>query len=410
MMQSMYSGVAGLNTQQTEMDVIGDNIANVSTVGFKSSDAIFEEALAQTMQGASTPTKNLGGSNPVQIGLGVQIGSIQVSQSQGSLTNTGKNTDLAVDGAGFFVMGGPGGEKYFTRDGAFGLDGQCHLVSPSNGYFVEGWQADVDGNIKSDQPVSPIQVPLGSSIVARASDAGAMEGNLDSGTAVGGQVTSAINLYDSLGNCRSVTLTFTNEGNNSWSWAASGSGVKAGSKNQGTITYNPDGVVVSSTGTVELDNSATGAQSPQDIALDFTKTTQYAASSTMSPANQNGYPAGTLDSFTISATGVVTGTFTNGINKAVGQIALANFSNPSALQRMGNSLFQPSNNSGLANVGTAQSGGRGAINTGTLEASNVRLADQFTDMIQTERAYEANSKIISVADEMLQDLVNLKRA
>jgi flagellar hook protein FlgE len=404
----MYSGVAGLMAHQTEMDVIGNNIANVDTVGFQSSSAVFESQVSQTMQGAGAPGATTGGTNPLQVGLGVSVASIQVDETQGSMQSTGVPTDLAIDGGGMFVLS-QNGQNYYTRAGSFGLDANANMVDPANGMYVMGWQADATGAINTNAPIAPVQIPLGNTIIAQATSAASMQGNLNSASAVGATVASTVSVNDSLGNSISVNLTFTNTGPDQWSWTAAGPGVTVGAFNQGTVTYNAQGGVAAQTGGLELADPTSGAAIPQDIAMDLSNVTQFSEASSVSPKTQNGYTAGTLTSFNIGQDGTITGTFTNGVIKPLGQVALAGFSNPGGLQAVGSSLNVATPNSGPVQIGTAESEGRGNIQSGTLEMSNVNLADQFTSMIVTERGYQANSKIITTADEMLQDLVNLKR-
>jgi len=408
MMESMNSAVSGLGAQQTEMDVIGNNIANVNTIGFQASSTVFEEAMAQTLEGSDAPNGQTGGTNPQQVGLGVTVGTIAVSQTQGALQTTGTNTDLAIDGSGFFVLG-QGSQQYYTRNGSFGLDSQSNLVDPSNGMHVLGWQANSSGAVNSNAPVTPIQIPLGDTIIAKASASAVMQGNLDAGTAVAGTVTAAVNLYDSLGNPNSVTFTFTNTASDAWSWTAAGTGITVGAANQGTLTFNSTGALTGSTGALQIVN-ATGAATPQAVAVDFSKMTQFASANTASPMSQDGYASGTLTTFTIGQDGTISGTYSNGVNQSIGQVALGTFSNPGGLIMTADSLYQSSSNSGSVDIGTPEAAGRGSIQSGSLEMSNVNLADEFTTMVTTERAYQANSKVITVCDELLQDLINMQRS
>ncbi len=403
MIQSMNSAVSGLNAQQTAMDVIGNDIANVSTYGYQSETAMFEAAIVQTDQGATAPQGTLGGTNPVQEGLGVQVGSVQVSQAQGSLTTTGQPSDLAVDGSGFFILGN-GAQQFYTRNGNFKLDANSNLVS-SGGLHVMGWMANAAGVVNSNQPVSALAIPMGSTLVAKASANAVMQGNLNAASPVGTTVTSAINLYDSLGGSTTASLTFTNTGPDAWSWAATGTGVSGA----GTLTFNSAGGVAASTGgpinLVNTDGSAT----PQAVAVNLTQMSQFSSANTVSPLSQDGYGAGSLTGYSVGNDGTITGTYSNGVTQTIGQVALAVFANPGGLSQTNDGNYQTSPNSGLANIGTANAGGRGAIQAGTLESSNVNLADQFTNMITSERAYQADSKVITVADQMLQDLVSLIR-
>lgn len=403
MMRSLFSGVSGLKNHQTRMDVIGNNIANVNTVAFKAGRVNFEDILSQTVEGARSPQAGgMGGVNPKQVGLGMGISSIDTLFTPGSLQSTDNPTDFAVQGEGFFIVS-DGSQVYYTRDGAFKTSADGALVN-SNGFRLQGWMADTDGNIDSTQALQNITIPVGAQMKPKATTQIALEGNLDANAAAGSQWITSVQVYDSLGNPHNLTVTFEKMADNQWSWYTDLDGTSGDSD---TIEFDTDGTVLSG-GTGTPNFAITGAQ---DISLniDFSQLTQFGGNPTAYINFQDGYEAGSLDMVSTDSGGVLTGIFTNGQSKALAQIALATFSNPGGLLKEGGNLYQISNNSGLPNIGTASSGGRGSIAVGALEMSNVDLAQEFTNMIVTQRGFQANSRVITTSDEMLQDLINIKR-
>ncbi len=404
MMRSLFSGVSGLKNHQTRMDVIGNNIANVNTVAFKAGRVNFEDILSQTVEGARSPqTGGMGGVNPKQVGLGMGISSIDTLFTPGSLQSTDNPTDFAVQGEGFFIVS-DGSQVYYTRDGAFKTSADGALVN-SNGFRLQGWMADTDGNIDSTQALQNIIIPVGAQMKPKATTQIAFEGNLDANAAAGSEWITSVQVYDSLGNPHNLTITFTKTAENKWGWTTDLDGTSGDS---GTIEFDTDGTVLSGgTGTAAF----TLMPVAQDInlSIDFSQLTQFGGNPTAYINFQDGYEAGSLDMVSTDSGGVLTGIFTNGQSKALAQIALATFSNPGGLLKEGGNLYQISNNSGLPNIGTADSGGRGSIAVGALEMSNVDLAQEFTNMIVTQRGFQANSRVITTSDEMLQDLINIKR-
>ena len=506
MLRSMFVGVSGLKAHQMRMDVIGNNIANVNTAGYKASRVTFQEMLSQTTRGATAPTANRGGSNPQQVGLGVQLGSIDVKHTQGNTQSTGYITDLAIEGDGFFILaeGEDGLNRLYTRAGIFGLDSggtEGNLVSLVNGMRVMGYRAE--NGIIDYTSLKPLYISGSQTIEARATDQVVFGGNLDSRYTEGTGVRRTVQVYDSLGTEHTIVvdLTKTNE-DNTWDWKAywlvPSTAISA--DQAGGITPNaryvvhgnqlwkvdpgyeysenklPDGEVVASfndgvwavkdgsaeftfgtllangtfltavsdgsslvltaesaVGQAEVDPDDTrikfgtngsflgpkpekavisfdpaGAESIR-IKLDFTQFTQYADTFTGKFLSQNGHTSGALESFTIDQNGVIVGSFSNGLTQALGQVALAKFANPGGLMRSGSTMFMESTNSGSAQVEPAGAPGFGQIIPSALEMSNVDLSEEFTDMIITQRGFQANSRIITTSDEMLQELVNLKR-
>ena len=422
MLRSMFSAISGLRGHQEMMDVIANNIANVNTVGFKSGRVNFQDILSQTVHGATAPSGGLGSINPAQIGLGMTVAGIDVLQTQGNLQSTGKTTDMAIQGDGFFVES-DGSSTVYTRDGAFDIALDGSLANPGSGLKVQGWQADANGKIDITQPITNLVIPIGQRTTALATSHVTLSGNLDAGATgpvVGPPAVAAttvpttMTVFDSLGIAHSVKVTFTKTAvANQWTWVASkdpadtGIGIAAaGTTNQGTLTFTSGGVYSASTGTLAF-TFPDGATSTTP-AIDLSAMTQF--SGTSQPAGQtDGFASGTLVTFAVGNAGELSGVYSNGQTQVLGQIALANFLNSAGLLRAGQNNFAATSASGAANIGTAGTGGRGTVTTGALEMSNVDLATQFTGMITAERGFQANSRVITTSDEMLQELVNLKR-
>lgn len=421
MLRSMYSGVSGLTGHQTKLDVIGNNIGNVNTTGYKGSRVTFKEMLNQTLQGASAPNNNIGGTNPQQVGLGVGIGSIDVDHTQGNLQSTGKTEDLAIDGNGFFVVN-DGGQNLYTRSGAMTLDDDGYLVNAANGYRVQGWIPNpVPGPINpADDNIGPVEIPIGSTIQAMATDEIDLGKNLNSEVAIGDTRTITVDVYDSLGAEHTVNIELTKTADNNWDWNVTNAtnnltGESATTiAGDGELSFDPSGELdPTDPNSIVINNPlsftpANGAD-PVNIDIDFSKIKQYAAPYTVEAIDSTGYAKGELKSYSVNSDGVVIGNYSNGQREPLAQIAVASFNNPAGLSKEGGSLFSPSPNSGIPQVGAANNGGRGSILSGTLEMSNVDLAKQFTEMITAQRGFQANSKVITTSDQMLQDLVGLKR-
>ncbi len=405
MLRSLFAGVSGLRSHQVRMDVIGNNIANVNTVGFKASRVNFAEMLSQMVRGAQAPSEARGGMNPVQVGLGVQVGSVDTLFTQGNLQYTGIPTDLAIQGDGFLVVG-DGQQRFYTRDGAIVMDSQGNLVHASTGLRLLGWQEVSDtGEVVTTGDPKPLQIPIGTEIPPKATTEVLFGGNLDAATEVNGNWTTTVTVYDSLGNAIQLRLVFTKTGENQWHWEAFQGETSLGA---GDLTFTDSGTVDTG-GTAPLSfDPGTGA-APLEVTLDFSALTQYAAPSTATLRSQNGYASGSLQSFAIDGNGVITGLYSNGQRRPIGQIALALFTNPGGLLKAGNNLYAESSNSGPAAVGTAGTGGRGTLVAGALEMSNVDLAQEFTNMITAQRGFQANARVITVSDELLQELISLRR-
>ncbi|MCQ1527995.1 flagellar hook protein FlgE [Lutispora saccharofermentans] len=479
MMRSMFSGVSGLRAHQLKMDVIGNNIANVNTVGFKGQRATFQEVFSQTIKGASSPQLGRGGTNPQQVGLGISLSSIDTFHIRGSAMRTDNPSDLAINGDGFFILSNSSDflSRTYTRAGNFTLDEDGNLVA-SNGYRVLGYMEDEgknpapDGSTVLRGVMEGLVISKSKSFAAKATDKATMAGNLDNnlkrvprfeddGTTItdpadfievddadkslvfkGGvkprETTSVF--YDSLGGEHKVKFTFvrgvkndgTEAGDNDWVvivqnledksfFDKDGNPVVIPSPYDPTvlpdimlpIKFKPDGeLLIGGADTIhELNLKMAGKNGagPFDVDVNFEGLTQFANESTASITNKSGYKQGYLDTFSIGPSGEITGIFTNGQSRIIGQVALAGFKNPAGLEKIAENMYQVSSNSGEAIYGLPGSGGLGALNPGTLEMSNVDISREFTEMISTQRGFQANSRIITTSDEMLQELVNMKR-
>ncbi|MBP2653113.1 MAG: flgE 2 [Firmicutes bacterium] len=410
MMRSLFSGVSGLKNHQTRMDVIGNNIANVNTVGFKSSRTNFQDVLSQTLQGAASAQGNRGGTNPMQVGLGVGIASIDTIFTDGSFQPTGKLTDLSIQGQGFFVLHDSSGNNIYTRAGNFDFDKQGNFLVPGTGFKVMGYQG-TNGTVGTS--LGPLQVPVGTAMAPKASSKAMFSKNLDAAADIGKSLSKTVTAYDTNGSAHNVSCTFTKTGIGTWSMAvAAGDATSTVTGGPYTITFNADGTLTAggaaAAGFVVTPAAPGNPAAAVTITPDFSGITQYAGDATL-VGDSDGYKSGTLQNVSIDPNGSLMGRFDNGQSQVMGKVALAIFENPAGLTKVGSNMFIESSNSGTAAIDQGGVGGRGTFSPGTLEMSNVDLANEFSSMIITQRGFQANSKIITVTDEMLQDLANLKR-
>lgn len=567
MMRSLYSGVSGLKNHQTRMDVIGNNISNVNTTGFKSGRVTFADTLSQNLSGAAAPQGGKGGTNPKQIGLGSAISSIDTIFTDSAPQTTGVNTDLCLSGSGLFIVSGSSQGVFYTRNGNFRFDEEGNYVN-ADGLFVQGWMAGKPGDaINTNTQPGKITIPTGKTIPGEASTGvdftknlnseeplitemsltledgtvvpvaagssfkigdsyatgkvGSITLNLSDGTSVDilsndtisyangnyyptgqtsitiasmvlknddgtitnipatdkkphkvGEVavttkptvisdiksitlkladgttstesagtytignsrplTTLMTVYDSLGSAHQITVYLTktdvgngNTANDGNTWTASVDLNATGTPPVGTqVIHEADGTTTTVTmenrpiqfnvngGCVIGNGSATltltnGSGNNQEVNMNFANLTQYAASNTAF-GTADGHAPGSLKSVSIDTAGVITGTYTNGMNVQEAQVAIAQFNNPAGLTKNGNSLYTESNNSGTPDVGTINALGCEVIPS-ALEMSNVDMANELTDMIVTQRGFQSNSKIITVSDELLETLINMKR-
>ncbi len=415
MMRSLFSGVSGLRNHQIRMDVIGNNIANVNTVGFKAGRVTFEEAFAQLLQGASRPPGDSssvsGGVNPMQVGLGMNIGSIDLLFTQGNIESTGVTTDLAIQGDSFFVVSNGKG-NVFTRSGNFQLDAGGRLVSSTNGFVVQGKMA-VDGVLTGT--IQDVRIPFGQKSAARATENIALAGNLNAEAEVGDTRETTITVFDAMGAGETATITFTKASGTTWDYAIEVSEGTVVGGGTGTLTFDNQGRLADPAPATPFE--FTPASGAANVVVDIDWGTagqvdgisQFAAPSTAVLKGQDGYTMGELERFSIDQTGTITGAFSNGVTLTLAQIALADFNNPAGLIRSGDNVYQVSANSGSPVLGFSGTGSPSTITSGALEMSNVDLAQEFTSMITAQRGFQSNARVITTSDEMLQEVVTLKR-
>ncbi|MBX3099292.1 MAG: flagellar hook protein FlgE [Salinibacterium sp.] len=390
MLRALYSAISGLRSHQTMLDVTGNNIANVNTTAFKASATQFQDTLSQLTRGASGPQTEAGGSNPAQVGLGVQVAAISTNFSQGSAQATGRSTDMMISGDGFFVVQ-TGGETLYTRAGSFSFDAGGRLVTP-DGALVQGWTATGGVVPTTGGAVGPITLPQNAVAPAVKTTAVTMLGNLPSGAAVGTSLTRDVDVYDVTGDPRTLSMTFSRTATG-WDISA----VDGGTTVTGSMAFT--GGTLTSGGTITVGG----------IAVDLSGVTGYAGLDTIAGAHQDGREPGTLQSFSLAKDGTLVGSFSNGSTEAIARIALATFVNAGGLEKAGGSTYRTSINSGAATLGAAGSGGIGSLMGGALEMSNVDLSQEFTNLIVAQRGFQANARIITTSDEVLQELTNLKR-
>lgn len=413
MLRSMFSAISGLKAHQTKMDVTGNNIANVNTVGYKSSSTVFQDTLSQVVRAGGAPAAERGGTNPAQVGLGVKLAAITTNWTNGAAQSTGRSTDFMIEGDGFFVTRGSGAEQLYTRAGSFDFDATGRLVTP-DGSILQGWIAEPDGTINPNGPIEDLSVPYGATVPPTATRTSTVEGNLDSAATTGAFVQTPVRMFDQMGVRQEVTYTFTKAAAaNTWTLTvANGGGALPltnadGTAFDGTVTFGTDGVMTAPTGGIRF---TPGTPSwPGTVDVDLSAIDQFGGKSEVVPSDVDGYAMGTLQGFSLSNDGTITGTYSNGLRQNLGQLAMASFNNPSGLEKAGNSSFRVAQNSGEPMVGVAGTGGRGVLSSGALEMSNVDLSEEFTSLIVAQRGFQANSRVITASDELLQDLVNLKR-
>ncbi|MBX5467156.1 MAG: flagellar hook protein FlgE [Firmicutes bacterium] len=410
MSDSLYAAISGLNAEQQLLGVVSQNIANVNTVGYKASAVSFAEALQQTLQGAGAPTANQGGTNPEQVTAGgaVNVNAIDVNMGQGQIQSTGINTNLAIQGNGFFVVQMPQGNRAYTRAGDFTTDANGTLVDPE-GHPVLGWMA-TNGTLPTENTanLAPIQIPQ--TLMPPAATTGVtVTGNLNAADAAGTVESVPVTIYDSLGTAIPVTLTFTAPSSGSTSWTV-GATVPSGDSytlSATSISFSGTNGTLNS-GSSPITLTVTEANGNKVTAtVDLSALTAYSAPTQLTATQTGGAAAGTLESFSINNQGEVVGTYSNGLTQTIGQIALAAFANPAGLTNIGNSLWQTSPNSGPSQIGAPNTGPRGSIQAGALEGSNVDLANEFVNMIIAQQGYQANAKVITVDQTLRQTLTNM---
>lgn len=454
-LSSLFAGVSGLNANGNLLSVIGNNIANQGTVGFKSSRATFADLVSSSLGG---------GSGSVQTGIGVALTSIQANFTQGSLVTSGNALDMAVDGNGFFTLTDTQGGTFYSRAGQFRLDSENRVVNP-NGLFLQGYQADTDGQITGEignialpsTTASPNKTTEVSVSVNLQADADTSTFSLADPTGTSNFSTS-LTVYDSLGKSHLLTTYYTRTAANTWTYNVVGdssevtTGTAAGEYHstnidstlgivriaKGTLTFTTGGaldtesvVTKYDTGTAAgtagatagaLTMSFTGATASQSTTIDYGTslttdsgttgldgTTQFGTGSALVNQTQDGYGAGSLQAFLVDSTGTISGRFSNGQIRTLAQVVLAKFPDPVGLIRSGKNLFAETADSGQPLKSAPDSAGLGKVASNSLELSNVDLGEEFINMISAQRGFQANSRMITTSDEILQELVNIKR-
>ncbi len=461
--RALFSGVSGLKGHQTMMDVIGNNIANINTVGFKAGRATFADTFSQSLQHAtSSDSETRGGANPIQVGLGSGIGSIDNLFAQGNMQSTGLNTDLAVEGKGLFAVRN-GNELYYSRAGNFSLDSQGKLIHSASGSILQGMIADqfglfpngtnvVDGIIPGED-LDDVVINPSQNLQAKQTSTIVFDGNLDMNAALDSTITTTTPIFDSMGNQWNLTVLLTK------TTAASDGGQQTWTVSVVNATRETDDPAATVAGRYQLDigedrdiifnedgsinDDGWDQTDPDDVLeIDFNEfgagtmklkfsfgtentdsfdaadpatwgpydgVTGFAGTTSFGAKEQDGYTSGVLDDFFIDTFGKVVGKFSNGQTQTLAQVILANFDNETGLDKLGSNLFAQTSNSGDPTFGAAGVASSAKIHGGTLEQSNVDLTEEFTNLIVAQRGFQANAKIITTSDEMIQDLLNVKR-
>ena len=433
MLQALLAGVSSIKAQQTRMNVIGNNLANINTTAYKDTSVSFENLVNQTLSSGSAPSASLGGTDPIQVGLGVTVGSTTVDTSQGSFDATNVPSDLAIQGNGYFAVSN-GRSMSYTRDGGFNVDASGNLVQASTGQRLLGWQADASGKIDTTAQItdsSTLTIPVGTATSVQATASATLNGNLNASAASSDTWSTQTTAYDSLGVPHNLTVVFSNPqsppplaygapagSTTSWDWkayegsAASGtpigSSVSAGNQ---PLFFNSNGGYNNTFAAGASDSvtiPASGGAGATPIKIDFSAISQLSETSSVG-IQADGFPPGELQNYNIGTSGVITGVFSNGMTRPLGQVALVGFANPAGLSETSQNLAVASVNSGLPSFNAPGSGAVGTITAGYLEQSNVDIGTEFTNLIVTQRGFQANTKIVTTVDQMLQDLVNMKQ-
>jgi flagellar hook protein FlgE len=421
-MSALQAGVSGLLAEQTRMDAVGNNIANSNTVGYKSVDVLFADALYQVLKPATAASGKLSGGDAVSVGEGVQVSGTHTDFAQGNLMATGRSTDVAVEGEGFLPVT-DGNQVYYTRNGSLGLDANGYLVQlasglrvlatppPASGASTGSAAAATSGSAATVTPQDTLQVPLGQTTAAHATSQVGLGGNLDSRAAAGAQFQVTSRVYDSLGAGHDMTLSFTRSATaGQWDVTATSPDGAATLAAPTSITFDANGTASPASLSLQFAlNGGSGAGTPQPITVSLANVTQLAQDNSAALRSQDGLPPGTLTGISISEDGTVLGVFSNGMAKPLGRVVTGSFTNPSGLESVRDSLYQASLSSGTPAYGVPGSAGHGAIRAGQLESSNVNLTQEFADMIVTQRSYQASSRVVTTADQMLQDLMSVIR-
>ena len=422
-LSSMFTGVTGLKGQGEALSIYGDNLANATTFGFKTSRPEFQDVVAKSLKGV------LGGN---QIGRGTRLAAVNPIFSQGSILQTESATDLAITGDGFFVIEGVDGRS-FTRNGAFHFNAEGQLINADN-YLIMGFQADEEGALTSQMgPISvdrtvinakgSTDVGLFMNLDLRADESQQFDPERPERTA---HFATGVTVYDTAGTPHVATIYFNKTERNKWSYKVMAKGEEVEGGELGKMTEMASGeLVFNNNGLLQSHNVADdeynfkGASENQKISLNFGKpiddggdgveVTQFGTASEAYKTTQNGFTAGTLSGLSINDDGILVGIYSNGENINLAQVALAKFENPEGMFKMGQNRFRESRLSGQPTIGGPNTGGRGRISAKTIESSTTDIADEFINLMQAQRNFQANARVINVADEMMQEIININR-
>jgi flagellar hook protein FlgE len=411
MFPGFSAALSALTAESNAIDVSGNNLANLNTPGFKAAEVEFSDLMSETLGG---------GVNPAQVGMGV--GPIQTNTNyvQGAITTTNGPFDAAIQGNGFFVVQGQGGQSLYTRDGSFQVDSAGNLVT-ATGQNVQGWLA-VNGTVNPTGPLSNLTVPVGTQIPGTATTTMSMNVNLNAGAAVGSSFSAPIQVYDSLGTAHTVTVDFTNTAAGSWSYtvtvpAADLSSGGNATLASGTLTFDGNGNLTSpASGSGPQAIAITGlADGASDMNINWnmfdasgnSNITQLSETSSLESETQSGAAPGQITNVSLQNGGLLVANYSNGQQVTIGQLAVAGIQNPASLISVGNNNLQASAETAPPVVGAANSGGNGQIEGGALEGSTSDMATEFTNLLSYERSYQAAGRVITTGDQMIQDTLSL---
>ena len=405
-MPSFATALSGLESNNTALNTIANNLANMNTIGYKDQTDQFSTLFYQQLNG--------GVNGGVQVGVGTQVATTETDFSDGAPTSTGQSTDMALQGNGFFVID-DSGQQELTRAGDFVLN-QSGALQTTSGASVMGYPAS-NGKVNLGSGVQPIVLPLGQTMAAKQTGSMNIQANLDASAGVNTSVTAPITLYDSLGDAHQATVTFTKTNTNTWSYniALPAGDAASSAGTTGTLTFDGNGNLISPTGTVSGISFTGLSDGASDMNFSWnlggtgtgSAVTQTASASNVASATQDGYTSGSYQGFSVDGNGIVNASFSNGQAEVVGQVAVASVANQQGLQATNNTAYLATLASGAAVIGTAGNAGRGTIEGEALESSNVDVSTEFSALIVAQRAFEANSKSVTTFDQTTQEAINM---
>lgn len=407
---SFQQGLSGLNAASKNLEVIGNNVANASTVGFKQSRAQFADVYANSLTGSGAS----------QIGIGTKLATVAQQFTQGNISSTNNSLDVAINGGGFFRMSS-NGEITYTRNGQFQMDKDGYIVNASSnrltgytasstGVLSTGSPAEIRINTADIPPVTTTEVSA--TLNLNSTNTALTAAGFDPNDPTTYHNSTALTVYDSLGNQHALQSYFVKTGSGVWNVYTTVDGVSTTTlpAPTATMTFTGTGTnptIAPAAPTLSF-TPTTGATGPQTIALDYANSTQFGSAFSVTTPTQDGYSSGILAGFNIAKDGQIIGRYTNGQSQTLGQVVLANFTNPNGLQQLGNNSWSESADSGPAVVGAPTSGGLGVLQASALEDSNSDLTAELVNMITAQRVYQANAQTIKTQDQVLQTLVNLR--